>query len=211
MKLNGGGIYTEDNIQDGTFTNSKGEVKDVKMMHSEENFYIEDTNACGFIKQYEGGDYAFAAILPDENITLEDYIEGLDGKKLRALITNPKEVTVYAAMPKFETEYSAELGGVLKNLGVKDAFFPELADFSGIGTLDNPDEKIAISKVLHKTKITVDEKGTKAGAATAVLMEKNALMAEAKSVTLDRPFLYMIIDCTDNQPVFIGTLNVVEK
>lgn len=204
-----GELYTVDNIDDGTFTNSKGETKDVKMMHSEEYFYIEDTNACGFIKQYEGGDYAFAAILPDENVTLEEYIKGLDSEKLRALITNPETVSVNAAMPKFETEYSAELGDILKKLGVTDAFSLELADFSGIGTLDNPNENIAISKVLHKTKITVDEKGTKAGAATAVQLERNALVTETKNVTLDRPFIYMIIDWTNKQPVFIGTLNDV--
>lgn len=144
-------------------------------------------------------------------MTLEEYIEGLDGKKLRELITNPKEVTVHAAMPKFETEYSAKLTEVLKALGVTDAFSAELADFSGIGTLDNPNENIVISEVLHKTKITVDEKGTKAGAATAVLLERATGVEEIKNITLDRPFLYMIIDCTDNQPVFIGTLNDVEK
>ncbi len=204
-------IYTEDNICDGTFTNSKGENKTVQMMHSEEYFYIEDTNACGFIKKYEDGNYAFAVILPDEGMTLEEYIEGLDGKKLRELITNPKEVAVHAAMPKFETEYSAKLGEVLKKLGMTDAFSATLADFSGIGTLDNPNENIVISEVLHKTKITVDEKGTKAGAATAVMLERATGVAEIKNITLDRPFIYMIINCTDNQPVFIGTLNDVEK
>lgn len=204
-----GEIYTEDNIDDGTFTNSRGETKDVKMMHSEEYFYIEDTNACGFIKQYEGGDYAFAAILPDENVTLGEYIKGLDGEKLSNLITNSETVSVNAAMPKFEAEYSAELGDIMKKLGVTDAFSLELADFSGIGTLDNPNENIAISKVLHKTKITVDEKGTKAGAATAVQLERNAMVTEKKNVTLDRPFIYMIIDWTNKQPVFIGTLNDV--
>ena len=82
-----------------------------------------------------------------------------------------------------------------------------LADFSGIGHSANGN--IFISRVLHKSYIAVDEKGTKAGAATAVMMEGSGAMMEdeIRSVYLDRPFVYMIIDCESGVPVFMGILN----
>ncbi|MGN0394831.1 MAG: serpin family protein [Coprococcus sp.] len=206
-------IYKENNIDDGSFTNSKGECRDVQMMYSKEYSYIEDTNASGFIKPYANDNYAFAAILPDENITLEEYIDGLDGDKLRKLITESKDETVNAAIPKFDAEYDVELSEVLQNLGVIDAFSVYKADFSGMGTLDNPTENIVISSVIHKTKLKLDEKGTKAGAATVVEVSKCETAAQPeiiKDVILDRPFIYMIIDCNDYQPVFIGTMNDIE-
>ena len=66
--------------------------------------------------------------------------------------------------------------------------------------------------MLHKTSIKVDEKGTQAGAATVVEIVKATSLVPAlvKTVTLDRPFVYLIVDCNTNQPVFIGCLNQLE-
>ena len=78
------------------------------------------------------------------------------------------------------------------------------ADFSGMGTADGG---IYISRVLHKTSIEVNEKGTKAGAATAVEMNSKGMApGYIKQVYLDRPFVYMLIDRTTNLPFFIGVM-----
>ncbi len=71
---------------------------------------------------------------------------------------------------------------------------------------------IYISSVIHKTFISVAEQGTKAGAATVVAMnEATAALAEdPKQVYLTRPFLYMIIDCESNLPLFLGTMMDLE-
>ena len=79
--------------------------------------------------------------------------------------------------------------------------FAHNADFEGLGT--STDGNIYISRVLHKTFISVGEKGTKAGAATIVEMKDGAA---AKEVYLDRPFVYMLVDCENNIPFFIGTM-----
>lgn len=108
-------------------------------------------------------------------------------------------------MPKFETEYDVEMSDILKEMGMPIAFEPTKADFAGIGT--STEGGVYISRVLHKTFISVGEKGTKAGAATVV--EANcgsAMPREPKEVYLDRPFVYMLIDCENNIPFFIGTL-----
>ena len=97
---------------------------------------------------------------------------------------------------------------ILKNMGMQDAF-KVTADFTGMAShLDDP---LYINSVLHKTFIQVDEKGTKAGAATLVEMNATALPIEPKTVYLDRPFVYMLIDCESNIPFFIGTMMDPDK
>ena len=134
-------------------------------------------------------------------------MSGLDGEELSALLLNPQICTVSAAIPKFEYEWSAELSEALMEMGVTDAFDVRLSDFSGIGEFEGG--KLVISGVLHKAYIAVDERGTKAGAATVVAVDgaTSADPTEVKYVTLDRPFVYMLIDCESNIPIFIGTVN----
>ena len=80
------------------------------------------------------------------------------------------------------------------------------ADFTGLGT--STGGNIFISRVIHKTFISVTEEGTRAGAATVVEMEDGCAMFEEppKQVWLDRPFVYMLIDTETNLPFFLGTL-----
>ena len=87
------------------------------------------------------------------------------------------------------------------------AFDKSAADFTGLNT-SNVNGNTYISDVLHKTHITVDESGTKAGAVTAVIMAENAIAMpkEVKNVRLDRPFLYMLYDEEAKLPIFIGTV-----
>ena len=90
-----------------------------------------------------------------------------------------------------------------------DAFDGQLADFSGIGS--STEGNLTISQVLHKARIAVDEKGTKAGASTAVVEEPTAeAPSDPKEVLLNRPFLYLLIDCREQLPIFIGTVTTLE-
>ena len=100
---------------------------------------------------------------------------------------------------------------VLKGMGMSDAFSSAAADFSKLG--HSTEGNIFISRVLHKTFISVDERGTKAGAATVVEMNDECamLVEDPKQVYLDRPFVYMLIDCETNLPFFIGTMMDVES
>lgn len=199
-------IYRETAIREGTFTTAQGIARTVEMMHSEEKLYLEDDYATGFIKYYEGGRYAFAALLPNEGITLEEYLETLTGDGLYDLLSNPCEAEVRASMPKFQAEYDIEMSDVLKEMGMTDAFNSSTADFSGIGSSDMGN--LYISRVLHKTQINVDGLGTKAGAATVVEIANESAAEEPDFyvVNLDRPFLYMVIDTYWNMPIFMGTM-----
>ena len=106
------------------------------------------------------------------------------------------------AIPKFTAETTVELNDALSALGMADAFDVGLADFSAMGT--STDGPLYISRVLHKTHLTLDERGTRAGAATAVQMDGST--ADPLSVYLTRPFLYVLMDCEAGLPLFIGTV-----
>lgn len=199
-------VYRENAICPGFFTTADGKQRTVEMMYSEESRYLEDDYATGFIKYYEGGRYAFAALLPKEGISLEDYLEKLTGEELYALISNPYEAEVMASIPKFKVEYDVEMSDILEEMGMTDAFNSSTADFSGIGSSDMGN--LYISRVLHKTQINVDGLGTKAGAATVVEIANESAAEEPDYylVHLDRPFLYMVIDTYWNMPIFMGTM-----
>jgi len=201
-------IYEEHQIREGRFTTEDGKRQDVDMMHSEEYTYLEDEKATGFIKYYKDRKYAFVAMLPNEGVTVSQYVDSLTGDHLRDLLNTPQDVTVYAFMPKFEMEYDIEMSEVLQEMGMTDAFDWRVADFSRLGTYNVDGMNICINRVLHKTFISVTEQGTRAGAATAVEMVAEGAMEipEFKEVVLDRPFVYMLIDCETNLPFFIGCL-----
>ncbi len=197
-------VYFENQIRDGEFTREDGVKKTVPMMHGAEWDYLDDGSATGFIKYYSGGRFAFVAMLPNEGVSLSDYIASLDGEKLRETISSPESGEVLTMIPKFGTEYSVPLAEVLKGMGMRIPFETS-ADFSGLGTSEYG--PIMIGEVFHKTFISVDERGTKAGAATIVEMkEGSAFMEEPKTVYLDRPFVYMLVDTETNLPFFIGAL-----
>lgn len=199
-------VYEKNQVKDGEFTKEDGTKQNVVFMHSSESTYLEDEKATGFMKMYKGGKYAFVAMLPNEGVSISDYVASLDGAALNTLLSNPQYTTVYTSMPKFETEYDVEMSDILKEMGMPIAFEPTKADFAGIGT--STEGGVYISRVLHKTFISVGEKGTKAGAATVVEANCGSAMPpqEPKEVYLDRPFVYMLIDCENNIPFFIGTL-----
>ena len=200
--------YEEHQIREGRFTMEDGTRQDVDMMHSEEYTYLEDDMATGFIKYYKDRKYAFVAMLPNEGVSVSQYVDSLTGEHLRELLNNPQDLTVFASIPKFETEYDIEMSEVLQEMGMTDAFDYRVADFSKLGTYNVDGMNICINRVLHKTFISVSEQGTRAGAATAVEMVAEGAMeiVEFKEVVLDRPFVYMLIDCETNLPFFIGTM-----
>lgn len=192
--------YKRSDIEKLEFTSYSGSKKKTDFMCSTENVYLKDGGAVGFMKPYKNGRFAFAALLPDENTGIDDYVASLSGDKLMKIFSSAKrDNEVNVKMPKFRAEYSAQLIDTLKKMGVKDAFDSKTADFSSL--IENRDAYIAT--VVHKTFIEVDENGTRAAASTLVGADTMSLM-EPYSVFLNRPFVYMIVDTETNLPLFIG-------
>ncbi len=193
--------YTE-----GRFMKEEGESKLCDFMSGMESLYIEDENAIGFIKFYKNKEYAFVALLPVEGLSVTAYLEKLNGECLMSMVSNPTEVIVVTKMPKFEYECNTELKMILTDMGIKDLFSPSQASLAKMGTME--EDNLYIDEVIHKTFISVNLKGTKASASTRMAGYATGGISteEVKDVILDRPFVYMLIDCDTNLPFFMGTV-----
>ncbi len=200
-------VYSKNDIINADFRAFDGSVQSAELMISEESMYLEGSGATGFLKPYDGGDYSFAAILPDEGVSLDDFLNAFDGSKLLEILATAGNVPVTAYTPKFSYDFKVKMNDPLKVMGITDAFDPGRADLSKLGrsTVGN----LYIGEVLHKTFIAVDELGTKAGAVTKVEVNDESY-TETKPVRLDKPFLYAIIDNATNLPIFIGTVLSLE-
>ena len=201
-------VYKKNDIYDGTFTALDGTKQTVPMMRSDESKYIDDGKATGFIKAYKDGNYSFAALLPNEDVSLRDYIASMTGEGFVNAVKNAESAYVAAQMPKFSYDYEIKMNDALKALGMPTAFDFNAADFSKLGR--SAYGNIYIGEVLHKTFISVDELGTKAGAVTKVEM-KDESAPMGYSVKLDRPFVYAIVDNATGLPVFMGTVTEVSN
>ena len=196
--------YEKEQVHDADFYDIDGNHSTVSMMYSEEYSFLKEEHAVGFIKPYKEG-FDFVALLPDENMDIRDYISQMNGETFLKTIAQANDTIVQTGMPKFKAETQKELAEVLDRMGMHDAFDEKLADFSQMGNCKNGDN-LYISRVLHRTKIEVNELGTKAGAATVVEVETMGCLEAVENVVLDRPFVYAIIDRENGIPVFIGFL-----
>lgn len=201
--------YYENDVWEHDFTNYNGTVQQAEMMFSEGYSYLEDENATGFYKDYEGGRYAFAALLPNEDITVTEYVNSLTSESLHNILANPQKDYIRTGLPKFSYDYSTEtkeLVNILSDMGMQSAFVTENANFSKLSS-----STLYISEIIHKTHIEVSEEGTKAAAVTVVEEATDAFHPEPeKEIIFDRPFVYCIVDTETYLPVFMGTLMNIE-
>lgn len=202
--------YEEDQVRREDFTTSSGDVITVDMLNGTEELYYETDRATGFLKYYDGWQYALIVMLPvDESLSANEFLAGFTGDDFSEFINSGTyEYDVYTKIPEFDYDFDTNLNAVLSDLGVTDAFDEDLADFRGIGLPDSGGN-IFIGKVIHKTHIELDRSGTRAAAATAVVMYDAACEAPAqfREVYCDRPFAYAIVDTESMNPIFIGTYN----
>lgn len=188
-----------------TLSNKKekfGDKEKTKYMTCAGDRYYENDKATAFGRNYANG-LSFIGILPNEegDFTLED----LDIESL--LKSEPEYDEVDCKMPKLNFETSATLNDMLSDLGLENIFSND-ADFSGIA-----DKNTKVSAVLQKTKLELDENGTKAAAVTMAVMERMSAMAPdpvVKSVELTRPFAFLIFDEMNNEILFMGKVVTVK-
>lgn len=143
-------------------------------------------------------------------MTMEEYVESLTAEKLRALFNGKMQTEVKATLPKFSVDYGFNMNNILQQMGMTDAFSDGAADFTAMATSNSGN--IYVGSVDQKCFLAVDEYGTKAGAATAVAMQNKALSLQpVKVVNLNRPFVYLIVECDNFEPMFMGTVMNVEE
>ncbi len=197
--------FDAEDTRDAPFFSPAGEST-VDMMHRVDRYgYFEDEVAQVLDLPYEGGDLSMTVVLPrgEKPGDLESLESSLTPEVLDGWIrgVNEKKVDVY--LPRFSIEWGTEeLKDDLMALGMKEAFQPGEADFSGIGG----EQELFISLVLHKAFVEVNEEGSEAAAATAVGIARTSIPEPPPVFRADRPFLFMIRDRVSGSILFMGRL-----
>jgi serpin B len=189
------------------FTRADGTKVDVDMMHMSGTLpYAENGSLVATKLLYKGLDASFYVMLPRPGVSLDAARASLEGtgfSELRAGLAKPDPAEVILALPKLNTSFGTNLNQPLIDMGMPKAFDDKQADFSGMASLDVP---IWIGRVLHRTKVIVDEKGTEAAAATVVEMTAGSAMpvAAPQQIICDRPYLFAIVDEKTGTMLFVG-------
>lgn len=130
----------------------------------------------------------------------EAFEESLDAGQAQAILQELTYRQVALMLPRFRVESAFSLANALKAMGMPSAFMPDQADFSAM----DGQRDLYIGDVLHKAFVSVDEAGTEAAAATAVIMRLTALAEEPVEVTVNRPFIFLIRDLQTGGVLFVG-------
>ena len=194
------------------FTNADGSKSKVTMLSSQEDRAIKLAGGLGFVRPYEGCQYSFVGLLPPEGMTTEEYLTKIvsSNKNFAEAFKNPLRGKVYAELPEFKTEYGTTLDPVLKGLGMSRAY--DNGQFKKMVTEDSV--PVTIGTAVHKAMINVNRKGTEAAAATAIVVELGSAFPKDEKeyhITLDRPFVYAIVDNSTGVPVFVGVQNTMSE
>jgi serpin B len=173
------------------------------MMHSQPNFgYMENDTLQALEMPYRSGELSMIVLLPKKVDGLAEMEKTLTSEKLPAVLEKLKFETVKIALPKFTFTSQFSMGDTLQAMGMKTAFSDE-ADFSGMTS----HEGLKIGAVLHKAFVAVDEHGTEAAAATAVMMRPTGMRVdptEIKVFTADHPFVFIIRHKATGAMLFMG-------
>ena len=172
----------------------------IPMMSREASFrYAEGEGYQAVELPYEDRDTSMLIILPTLN-NFNEFEMTLNAERVSEIVENLVSMEVSLKLPKFEFEKSLALGQILQEMGMSAAFDPYMADFSGID--DNRD--LYITNVLHKAFISVNENGTEAAAATAVIVGTTGVSPPPIEMSIDHPFIFMIRHNSTGAILFFG-------
>lgn len=190
--------FKKENTVDGTFNLLNGSSVTVPMMKQVADFqYGEGADYQAVELPYDGNELSMVLLVPKSG-RFQPFEQSLDSGVLKGIIGKMEVRRVTLAMPKFQYESSFGLKQPLTALGMGVAFTSD-ADLSGIdGKRD-----LLIQDVLHKAFVSVDENGTEAAAATAVIVGRTAMPLPAQ-LTVDRPFIFVIRDIPTGSIIFVG-------
>ncbi|WP_437572425.1 serpin family protein [Sorangium sp. So ce542] len=184
---------------DGPFEKADGTEVTVPLMHASlEMPYAEGEGYQAVAMPYDGDELSMVLVLPAKG-TLDAFEASLDAAKVDGIVGAMSEHLVETTMPKFKFEYELSLKKTLQAMGMEIAFTAGAADFTGINAEGQP----YIQDVLHKAFVGVNEAGTEAAAATAVIVGDESAPVPA-SLALVNPFLFLIRDNATGSILFVG-------
>jgi serpin B len=192
--------FQEEATSDGPFYLLDGSQVMVALMHQSERLGYAEGDGFQLVElPYDGSELSVVILLPEEG-TFGALERNLDVAGVEAMLVEMSHREVDLTMPRFKFDAEFCLNKALEELGMPLAF-TEAADFSGMtGQRD-----LFISDVIHKAYVGVDEEGTEAAAATAVVMAfASAIISEPVEIRMDRPFVFMIRDLQTGTILFLG-------
>lgn len=192
--------FRKESTVEGKFTLLNNSQVSAAMMKQRHSFpYAEGDSYQAVQLPYDGGELAMIILLPKAG-QFKIFETGLDNQKVSQIIQSLKVNEVDLTMPKFKIEAELGLKQTLSQLGMRVAFDAAQADFSGMdGAKD-----LYITDVVHKAYVSVDENGTEAAAATGVIVGTTGMPAEIKTMSIDRPFVFLIRDIKTGSVLFVG-------
>jgi len=199
--------FKKQSTQTADFHVTASKAVPVPMMALSERFlFVRRPGVAAIELPYAGNDLSMVVILPDGDIDAFGASLSLDS--LQKLRSEMKGQQVDLSLPRFKFETRSYLEQVLSRMGMPDAFNAKRADFSGMTGKPN----LSISHVIHQAMINVDEEGTEAAAATAVIMSLKAMrVVERESFRADRPFLFLIVHNPTGSILFMGRVSDPSK
>ena len=148
---------------------------------------------------YENPNRSMLIVLPDEEISTENLAKRLEGLDFTSIRTNEEPIVTAITIPKFELKFETDLKEQMEQLGVRDLFSQRSANLSGIRN-----ERLFVSKGVHQAVIEVNEEGTAAAAATAVVVSTRSGFGRPRLFLADRPFLFIVFDFQHKTTLFAG-------
>jgi serpin B len=196
--------FSEDRTEEASFTALSGETSTVPMMRQSESFPYAAVDGTQVVElPYVGEEVSMVVVLPPEG-EFEAFEEGFDADRYTELVSALEDREGRIELPRFEFESSVALQEALEALGMPIAFDEHEADFDGMIDLEAAGENVYIDDVYHDSYVAVDEEGTEAAAATAVVMRAESAPADPFEMVVDRPFLFAIRDRPTGTVLFLG-------
>lgn len=162
-------------------------------------WYYQDKYAEIVDIPYSNDDYSLMLIVPKCYRKFKKLEKKLNLEIYNNFIAQKEKKRVKLSIPKFNIKSDYDLGETLVKMGLKDAFTAN-ADFSGI----TEQERLYISQAIHKATIEINEEGTEAAAATAVVMRKTSVLLDNVELKIDKPFIYILRNNKTNCIYFMG-------
>ena len=205
--------FEKEATRPAAFHPTAASTKDVPTMRQTARFSFAATDGVKVLEMpYEGGEVAMTLVLPDAPAGLDAVEQRMSPEVLTKWASAMQGERVDVALPKFEINPAASLslGDTLQALGMPLAFDGGKADFTGMANPPNPADRLFITKVFHKAFVKVDEKGTEAAAATAVVMGIESAAAPSKPPSefkADHPFLFFLRHLKSGTILFMGRVS----
>ncbi|MEN6454998.1 MAG: serpin family protein [Prolixibacteraceae bacterium] len=200
--------FEKKNTDNEPFTTEAGSRQTVPMMKQTEEFAYASTANGGYLQlPYGNGAFNMVVLLPQAGKSVSDMLNELNPETWNNL--NYRTCKVNLKLPRFKAECSYNMEQtILPSMGMLKAFNPIQANFSGMS-----DIALFISKVIHKTFVEVNEKGTEAAAVTVVEMELTAFPSEPEEIdfVVDKPFLFLIRENSTGVILFAGKMGEIEE